>query len=107
MEKNSNNDILSRIYKKDKLKRFIEMLSNIHSYRMLVIKLLNGRSIYDSLSTIPIVIKDNLVSKFVNSGILDNEGKLKNRINYDRGSIGDIFSIVFKNASDSELEEFC
>ena len=72
---------------------------------MVAIKLLNGRSLNDSLSTIPINNMAYVISKFTSSGILANDGTLKTKRLYEGRdtNIKRILETAFKYASDSEL----
>lgn len=107
---NCSEEMLRRLYRdyKNRNKNINKLLMNLinsRSYRMVAIKLLNGRSLNDSLSTIPINNMAYVISKFTSSGILANDGTLKTKRLYEGRdtNIKRILETAFKYASDSEL----
>lgn len=106
---NCSEEMLRKLYRDYKnrnknINRLLMNLINSRRYRMVAIKLLNGRSLNDSLSTIPINNMAYVISKFTSSGILANDGTLKIKKHFGRDTdIKSILEAVFKYASDSEL----
>ena len=106
---NCSDEMLRKLYrdyknKNKNINRLLMNLINSKKYRMVAIKLLNGRSLNDSLSTIPMINKAYVISKFTSSGILANDGTLKIKQHFNRDTnINNILEAVFKYASNSEL----